>query len=285
MGKKSAYVKAILAFFIWSLLGPVLNLSSFTAFQNIFLQGVIAVVIMFIILLKTKQVKTLVHLDINKPLIVFTITAGCTGVMFLYSLTLIPIAQVLFLFSSIPLIALAIEIFVFKQKAQLIHYVAIGLGLLGIVIMLSQDFLAKGFGILSLGSFLVLSAALTANIRDFSIKKIGNKYSLEIIIFIIVLSQTILSAFFVISTQWHVTLPSLIGTFFLGTVSSILAFYFYISSVRVIKVSTIATLGYIQPVFGSLWGVLFLAQALSFTTIAGGAVILLAAYFAVKSGE
>lgn len=257
MGRKSAYLKAFLAFFIWSLLGPILNTSTFTAFQNIFLQSIIAVVIMVLILVRTKQINTLVHLHINKPLLLFALTAGCTGVMFLYSLTLIPIAQALFLFSCIPLIALAIEIIIFRQKAKFIHFIAIGLGLLGIIIMLSQDFMATGFGALSLGSFLVLSAAFTANIRDFTIKKIGNTYSLEIIIFIIVFSQAIMSIFFALHAPWHVTLSSVTGTLFLGTVASVLAFYFYISSVKVIKVSTIATIGYIQPLLGSIWGYSF----------------------------
>ncbi len=284
MGKKSAYLKALFAFFIWSLLGPVLNLSSFTAFQNVVVQNTVGIITVLVILFYKKKLSSLTKIHFSKRIALFALTAGMVTLLVFEGLTLIPIATGFLILNMSPIIALLIEIFVFKEKLKPMRAIAIGGGLLGIVVLFSQHVLGSGT-IYYVGILLMMIATCSAVIRDFNGKEINKTYSVEIVIFIILVSGLVMSLPFAFHTPWKFTTYSLLASVILGIFSAVVCTYLYFVALKSLRVSTNSLLGYSQPIFASIWGVLFLSQAISPQMIVGGLIILFSAFLAVKSEE
>ena len=284
MSNFSLYLKVIFSFVIFSFFGVVLNVSSFTALQNIFLMGFLGSIWMLCVMAYKKQLSEFTRLSLGFPLLMFAIMSGLIPFFWLQSLTLIPVAQALFLLSSIPIVALLFEILVFKQKAKASRVVAIFIGILGIAILLSGG-LATGGQFLSKGSIFVLIAVFFIVLQGFSIKKLGGSLSREIIIFVTVAAPALSTFLFAFQKPWHIDAISIGGALFLSIFPAIVAFYFYSEGLARLHVSTVRLIGYIEVFLGTLWGVILLSQPLLPVTIVGGILILLASYLAIKSGE
>lgn len=285
MHKRTAYVKALTAFFIWSLLGPALNLSSFTSFQSVVIQTTTGAMIILLLLLYKRKLSMLLHIRFTKQILIFIFLAGGANALIYKAITLIPIASAFLILSSGPIIAIIIEVLFFKKTLQPIRAIAIAGGIIGIAILLSQNISVSATTSFFTGALVMLIATFFAVSRDFIAKEITKKYSLDIVVFIILLSGVGMSLPFAFQSPWIFNTNSLISGLFFGIFGSVVAFYFYIGSLKILRVSTSSILGYIQPLLASLWGILFLSQQLSVQTIIGGCFILFAAFLAVKSGE
>ena len=285
MNKGGVYLKAFIAFIIWSFVGVILNKSSFTAFQNIFLSSLLSFLWFLLIIIWKNELNSIKKIKLNSLLMALVVVSGIAGVMWLSSLTLMPVAQALFLFNIIPVFALLIELFVLKQKVKPIHIVAIGTGLLGIFILVSNGLIISRGNFLSFTSLLVLGAAFLYAVQGNIIKKLGSSYSFEIMMLAIMGAQAIVGWLLVFRSTWHFDSFSLAGTILLSIFSWVFAYYFYIGALKGLKVSTVRLIGYVEPLLGSIWGVVFLSQALVPVTVFGGFFILLASYMAIRSGE
>lgn len=284
MSSTKASLYALLAFFIWSFLGLVLNLSSFTAMQNIAFQSFAGTILASAILLKKRKSFPFNTIKKHGTLFFFMFFTNAAGVLFLYTFTIMPIAKVLFLFSSGPIIAIIIELLFLKQKPNTKKILAVALGLIGVgVILFENPF--RNASLITYGGILVLFAACLATMRDFIVKKMQDQKLLEVIIFFILFSQVIYSFPFAIQSSWRFDVYSVLASLATGTLGGVFAFYLYYKAVHALKVSTVWVLYYSEILLGSLWGILFLSQTLSLQTIIGGTGILTAAYLAVKSGE
>ncbi len=276
----TVFVKVGLSFFFWSLLGPIFNLSSFTAYQNIWLISFLPIVYILSYAVIFGKIGILKQIRINGPFLLFMLTSGFSGVLWLYSLTLLPIANAVFLYSSAPVFTLLLSILFIKEKIYSIRLFAIFLGIVGIVVLLSENL--KGFS-LSIGSIVVLISALLTASQALVSKKYFLHYPTWVTVLLIMISQAIITFPFALSHSWKSNELSLIGALFLSIFSSIIAFIFYVDGLRVLKASTVTLVGYIEPFLAGLWGYLFLQQFLSSRIILGGVLILIAGYFTVRS--
>lgn len=283
--KTTVYLKTFAAFSIWSFLGPILNTSSFSATQNIFLISLIGCFNFFLILTFKKELWRIRKIRLEKNLLFLMLISGIFGGLWLTSLTLIPIAQAVFLFSSLPLFALLIERFIFGERLSPLALGAIFIGMIGIFTILFGN-LVKGTNFFSIGTVMVLVAAFLGAIQGFLLKRKLNKlYTFEIIIPAILLSQALVISPFAFQGPWLANPSSILTTLFLGAFSSVLAYYFYVEALNSLRVSTIRLIGFIEPFLVSIWGIVFLTQPLYLTTILGGMLILSAGYLVVRSGE
>ncbi len=283
MHNNTTYFKAFSAFFIWSFLGVLLNKSSFTAFQIAFLLSGFAVLWLFLILIGKKQISSFSKIKLNTSFLLFSLISGIAGVIWLKALTLIPVAQALFLFSSLPIFALLIEIIIFKEKITKVQLLAILAGLIGIVILVSGDLINHGGPIFSIGSILVLIVALLFAIQGFLVKKIGTSCPFIMMIFIVMLSQMLVSAPFAFSSPWYFENNSFAVISIFSILNGTIAWFFYFDALKVLKVSTVRLIGYLEPMLGSFWGIIFLSQVLLLSTVAGAFFILLASFLAIKN--
>lgn len=283
MTKWPAALKILMAYFIFSFWGPFVNKSSFTAFQNIFLISLFASVALIIILWKNKSLEELKRLKLTPIVAGFFISSGLGGVIWLKSLTLIPVAQALFLFASVPIFALLIEIIWLKQEIMPSNILAFLVGLTGIFIILSQDLASSSINFISIGSVLVLFSALMIGVQSIFIRSLGDVFRYEIIFLILLISQVVLSSIFAFREPWVFTTQSLLITLTMAFLAFVIAAKFYVESFKLFKASTVRLIGYTEILLGILWGIIFLKQPIVITTIVGGSLILVATYFAVQT--
>lgn len=282
MTKWSAILKIFTAYFIFSFWGPFVNKSSFTAFQNIFLISLFASIMLVTVLWKNKALNALKKLKLSPIIVGFFIASGLGGVIWLKSLTLIPVAQALFLFASVPIFALLIEIIWLKQKTKLTGILAFLIGVIGIFIILSQELTSKSINFISIGSVLVLFSALMIGVQSIFIKSLGKILRYEIIFLILLLSQVVVSSLFAFGEHWVFTTQSVVITLTMAFLGFVIAAKFYVESFSLFKASTVRLIGYTEVLLGSIWGIILLGQPLVSSTVIGGILILVASFLAVE---
>lgn len=286
-GKTLAFLKVGFAFFIWSLLGPILNLSALNAFQNLFLISIIPCVAIIIYDYQKSKLESFKKLDLNFAVLFFLLLSGLNGLFFFKGLTLMPIAQAFLLLGIGPLITFVIEVVFLKEKILKSSILALSIGFFGVYIVLSRD-----IGTLSLfnssyllGVALILGAAIFYATRAVILKKHSFNWPTHMSIFLILISQTIFSAPFAFTSNWTFKSFEILTVIFLTIFSSFVAFIFYIEAFRKLRPSSINLVGYNQPLLAAIWGYLFLNQAITTNVVLGGILIIAAGYIIVKTKE
>jgi drug/metabolite transporter (DMT)-like permease len=74
----------------------------------------------------------------------------------------------------------------------------------------------------------------------------------------------------------HFTWRSILGLLWLGPLGTTVTYIYWIFVLRNFSVASLALTLFVQPVFGSLWGVIFLKERLTLIQSLGGAMIVLA---------
>src|SRR6266567_4520886 len=284
--RTTAFIKVGFSFFVWSLLGPILNLSSFTVFQVIWCASILAALFLISFACYIKKFDQLKVIRLNFKLLLFLLSSGLSGVLWFYSLTLLPIAQAVLLYSVVPLLTFILGFLFLRESFQITKFISLLLGVAGVGIIL-----ANSLGKLSFGSSLffgvasVLVAASLTAIQAIIAKNLSSLYPSWITVLLIMLSQVIITTPIAFSNGWLIT-PFAIGTtIFLSVFSSILAFFFYVDGFRVLRSSTVTLAGYLEPLLAAIWGYFFLHQILTITVALGGILILVAGYITIRSEE
>ena len=285
--KTLAFLKAGAAFFIWSLLGPILNLSKLNPFQNLFILSVLPCLVIIIYDYFSNDLKNFKKLKINKTVLLFLLLSGLNGIFFFKAMTLIPIAQAFLLLSTAPLFTFVIEVFLLKEKVLKSLIFSLLLGFVGVYIVLSRDIGAFSLFKSSyfLGIALILGSALVYASRSVILKRHSFNWPTNVSIFLILISQAVFSAPFAFSSNWTFTSFEILTVVFLLIFSSILAFVFYIEAFKKLRSSSVNLMGYTQPFLGAIWGFLFLNQAITVNVALGGLMIIVAGYIIVKTKE
>lgn len=281
-----AFLKVVFAFFVWSLLGPILNLSSFTATQNIWLISVLACLYLLIYAGYKKRVSQLGTVKLSFSLIIFLIASGLSGVLWLQSLTLIPIAKAVLLYQVVPFFTFILGYLFLKEGLQGLKILAILLGFVGVAIILSKDL--NSFSLankLFFGVIAVLSAAFLTATQAVIAKRLSFHYPTWVTVLLIMVAQTIVATPFAFSQSFKITPFALAGVLFLSLFSSILAFFFYVNGFKFLKSSTVTLVGYIEPFLVAVWGHIFLQQTPALNVLLGGSLILAAGYLSIRSEE
>lgn len=285
--KTSAFFKVGIAFFIWSLLGPILNLSKLDAFQNLFILSIIPCLAIVGYDYFSNELKSFKNLKVNNGVIAFLLLSGLNGVFLFNGLTLMPIAQAFLLLSTGPLFTFLIEVMFLKEKILKSLIISLLVGFAGVYIVLSRD-----IGVLSLvknsyflGVALILGAAICYSSRSVILKKHSFNWPIHMSIFLILISQAIFSAPYAFTNTWTFTFFEIWTVIFLLIFSSVVAFIFYIEAFKKLRSSSINMMGYSQPFLAAIWGYLFLSQAVTSNVVLGGLMIVAAGYFVVKTKE
>lgn len=281
-----AFLKITFAFFVWSLLGPILNLSSFTATQNLWFISILACFYLLIYAWSKRIINNLQTIKINSSSIIFLIASGLSGVLWLQSLTLIPIAKAVLLYQIVPFFTFLLGYLFLKEGLQRLKIFAILLGFAGVAIILSKDL--NSFSLdnkLFLGIMAVLSAAFLTATQAVITKKFSFHYPTWVTVFLVMIAQTMVATPFAFSQSFEVTPFAVGGVLFLSFFSSIIAFFFYVDGFKFLKSSTVTLVGYIEPFLAVVWGYIFLQQTLAFNVVLGGSLILTAGYLSIKSEE
>lgn len=139
-----------------------------------------------------------------------------------------------------------------------------------------------------IGNLLMLAALVGEGMYSVAAGKLVGNYSSRFIFGRAILAGVILLTFFVwlLSGENPVALVSAamnhlhwrsgVALFVLGPLGTTVTYLFWISALREASVASMALTLFIQPVFGSVWGYLFLGERLTGLQAIGGVLILLA---------
>ncbi len=176
--------------------------------------------------------------------------------------------------ATAPLFGILVAFVWLRQRQPLLRIIGVLIGFAGVIVLvwgklsLQGDYISVGAGLLA--AFLYGIAA------NFSKRHLAGVPSLT------VSAGSLLAASLMLLPLAATNLPtrmpgslSLICALVLGVACTGLAYLLFFRLLANIGVSRAITVAYLIPVFGMLWGSLFLKETISFEMIAGGTIVLL----------
>ena len=250
-------------------LGKFITMSSTLV---IFYRSIIGMMAMgFFCMLLKKSVRINWKRD-GKPLILSAILMGAHWLTYFYALDFTTIAIAMLCIYVHPAITTILEPIMLKVPWKGIDLILGGLVLFGIVIMVPP--LGEITNTSALGITLGLGSAVCYSLRNIVVRRLTNTIDSSSLMFY----QTGIVALFL--SPFFFTMSSPVGTnewlaiIALGICTSAIGHTLYVQGLKAFRASTVGILSSILPVYGILWGYLFLSEVPDLRTIIGGSFIL-----------
>lgn len=176
------------------------------------------------------------------------------------------------------------HIFLKDEKLNLSKILFVLLGFFGVFIIFYREVIQSDKLILK-GLILIILASIFYGLGVILLKKISLKHSVFLSCFYLVLFAFLISIPYFLTTKVNfsqIKLSSILSLFYVGTILQSFAYTFFLSSIRKFGASKTSFVGYIVPVFGIIYGVIFLKETININTLLGGALIILSVYFIEK---
>ena len=187
--------------------------------------------------------------------------------------------------ASYPAITLVGECLVDKTSITLRQVLGIILAVVGVYLVSVGTKSAEGAENPLLGNLILLGTGVVWAAYIFSTRKVVGRFPAVTLSYY----QTIagLAGFLPFALleadDWRMPdMPSLLMLLYLGAACSVAAFLMYNFGLRRLKPSTSAFLMNLVPIFGTLFSVLFLGDALTWRHMAGGALVILGVVVSVR---
>lgn len=180
------------------------------------------------------------------------------------------------LVGSFPALSLLLETIREKEKPKLNRILGVLSSLLGIVLIVGSTGISLNIDNL-IGDFLILLSGLSWVAYNLRIKRVEGIYPYEVLTTFQLIYGTIL--FIPLLSITGLRLPtgieSLLGLFYLAFFCSALGYLLYNYGLKRLAVTQLVNTLNLIPLFGALWGVLFLKETLDFWKILGGLFIVI----------
>ncbi|MCX7942281.1 MAG: DMT family transporter [Dictyoglomaceae bacterium] len=276
--KISGLLSVILACIFWSLSFSVskILLRQVSPFELAFTRFLLASIFSFIIFFpKVKNIP--LKWDYQKPLFI----AGLLGVTLYFifenwGLKFTTASEGALLVGSFPAMGLLLEIFKEKEYPPKERILGLILSLFGVILILGSA--GINFKIQNLfGNFLILLSGLSWVIYNWEIKRVNHIYPFEVLTTFQLIYGTFL--FIPLLSFTGLRIPKgkegFLGIFYLAFFCSALGYLLYNYGLKKMKVSQVVNILNLIPLFGALWGVIFLKEILGLIEILGGILIIL----------
>lgn len=251
-------------------------LTKMTPFELAFVRFLLATIFSAIIFYpKIKQAK--LNFSYQKPLII----AGFLGVTLYFifensGLKYTEASEGALIVGSFPALSLLFEILTSKEKPSINRFIGVISSVLGVSLIIGDSGLNLKFNNL-IGDLLILLSGISWIIYNWEIKKVNKIYPYEII----TTFQMFWGSLFFIPTLFFtgINIPhdriSIWGIFYLSFFCSALGYLFYNYGLKHLAISQVTNILNLIPLFGAIWGILFLKESLSIIKIFGGFFIIL----------
>lgn len=242
------------------------------AFIRFFLATIFSVIIFYP---KIKKVKF--NFSYQKPLIL----AGFLGVTLYFifentGLKYTEASEGALIVGSFPALSLLFEIISSKERPSSNRFLGVISSILGVALIIGDSGLKLKFNNL-IGDFLILLSGISWIIYNWEIKKVNKIYAYEII----TTFQMFWGSLFFIPILFYtgINIPldrtSIIGIIYLSFFCSALGYLFYNYGLKHLAISQVTNILNLIPLFGAIWGVIFLKESISIIKILGGFFIIL----------
>ena len=190
---------------------------------------------------------------------------------FLTALFKMPIANLMMILQTVPIALTLVSVFIFKETVKKHILVALVVGFLGVLIILRPGMAGfDSYSILGLGAvaFVVL--------RDLSTRKIkGNIRNIDVA-FLGAFSITLISGIVMLNIGWSPLSIKAILYLFASTLALVVAYQLSIAVMRVGEISFVSQFRYSAILWALIFGYFVFGEFPDFTTMTGGAIIILA---------
>ncbi len=267
------------AFFIWSSQGLFINLLAVGSVGLAWANSALALGVAIIIL---KNNGTLRKTFKNSRKFVWAVVLfqGLHNVLWYVALKITPIGPANFIHSMSPLLIILLAGVLIKEKYSIYSYFSVLIGAVGLLFIIGSDLnMNKEFNVVGM-AITLLTVALVA-VFSLAIKKLSAELSYTQLILLMSLGQFIFSSPWVLANLSAMATNILPITIF-ALIYALPPYYLILKGYRKLKTAHVSLIGYSEPVFASIWGALFLSQAITPLLILGGLLILLSNYLAFK---
>lgn len=271
-------MKLLLVMIIWGSLGVFTRSIPLSALSLAFLRAFIALPILFVVM-KTKKTDK-VKWQLFKPYLISGVLLGFGWLTLFYGFKHTSISSAVIIYNMCPVYVMIFAPLVLKETISKIQIAVIFTSFLGLILIVGHN-LSEGYE--SMG--LVLSAAsgmIYASIVliNRSIKaRVDNQTATFVQIFA---AMIVLLPFVLIDgeifTVVHLDALAITCTILLGVLHTGVAYTIFFSLYAHMKSVEIVSYSFLEPLFGIIFSVLFLREALTFPQIIGGAFILCSTY-------
>jgi len=267
---------ALLAFGIFSTHDVVVKVLGgiYSPFQIVFFSVLLSFPLAMVMMMRDAKPGTLVPVH---PwwLALRTGAAVVTGVSAFYAFSILPLAQVYAILFAAPLLITILAIPVLGEKVRLRRWMAVLVGLAGVLVVLRP-----GTTELTLGHLAALAAAVGGSLASIVVRKIGNEERPVVMLLYPMMVNFVLMAaalpfVYVPMPIEHLGLLAIIATF--AWVASRLV----IAAYQAGEAAIIAPMQYSQIIWASIFGYFFFDEVIDQPTAIGAAIIIASGMYIV----
>ncbi|MBP8638966.1 MAG: DMT family transporter [Dictyoglomi bacterium] len=180
------------------------------------------------------------------------------------------------LVGSFPALSLMLEMFKDKKSPSLNRVLGIALSLLGVIFIVGNAGIKLNIDNL-FGDFLILLSGLSWILYNRQIKRVNHIYPYEVLTTFQMIYGTIL--FIPLLSFTGLSFPKgtegILGVLYLAFFCSALGYLLYNYGLRRLELTQVVNTLNLIPLFGAIWGVIFLRETLGVWEILGGVLIIL----------
>ena len=271
-------IKLVLIMMIWGSLGVFTRSIPLSALSLAFLRALIALPVLFAVMKMKKTEK--VEWSLLKPYLISGALLGFGWLTLFYGFKNTSISSAVILYNMCPIYVMIAAPLILKEAISKIQIAVIFVSFMGLFLIVGQNLL-EGYG--SMGMALsAISGVLYATIvlinRNIKVR-VDNQTATFVQIFtaMLVLLPFVLMEGDILKV---VSLDVMAGTYtiLLGILHTGVAYTIFFSLYAHMKSVEIVSYSYLEPLFGILFSVIFVGEALTFPQIMGGILILGSAY-------
>lgn len=269
----------IIAMLIFGSMGIFARLSGQSGLVIAAAASFVSAVFMFFILLKKKELKPILTKKIW-ILLLIGLFGAANNSMYFYAFSMTKISNAVFLHYLAPVFVIVLSWLILKEKAEARKIFAVILAMAGLLFVTGMP----SFDASSIGSLLAVSSAVFYAASLITYKKAMKHFSLMQIIFAQMLFTAIVFMPFLLKAM-----PAITGTEWLylgviGIVHQFIAVIFHLKGLKQLKATTVAILGYTEPVFAGILAWIFLSESIEISALVGGMLILASSYLTIAQG-
>lgn len=204
-----------------------------------------------------------------------TLAAVITGFSAFYAFTVLPLAQVYAILFAAPLLITILSIPILGERVKLARWLAVGVGLCGVLIVLRP-----GQADLALGHLAALVSAVCGSYASVVVRKIGREERSVVIMLYPMMANFLVMAALLPLIYVPMPLEDL-GRIAVVALLGWIAGRFLIKAYNTAEAVVVAPMQYSQILWATFYGLLFFDEVPDVATVAGSSVIIASGVFIV----
>jgi drug/metabolite transporter (DMT)-like permease len=281
------YALVAVSFLIWGLIGVLVRYATMPASALIVFRMVVAALLVGALFARRATLAEVRRADVWPGLLLMGAFSASILLLFFLALRLTDVAIGMFLLFTGPVYVALVAPRLMRQPPDRVVYPALAVALAGMAVILLPGLLGVekvslvgvacgvATGILYAGYALV-TKRLTRRARSTTIALAEMVFDAALLL--------PLAVWQVFGTGYRFTGRDLVAGLVLGVVCTAIPYVLYVEGLRRVRVEHASILGYLEPVSAPLYAFLLLGEAPALSTVAGGALIVVAGVLVVAFG-